>query len=122
MLLPIIPPRLHAFLDDLVVFVYLLGLWLVGLEGVAAVIAVSGATLHFALTRLTDYPAGTLKRIPFRTHAFIELGEGVGVLLLTFTLADAHPFPARAFLTAMGASQFFAFAFSDYGTPVTSPS
>jgi hypothetical protein len=120
MLLPILGPRLHGVLDDLVVGVYLLGLWLLGLQGAAAVIAASGATLHFTLTRLTDYPQGTFKCIPFRAHAFIELGEGIGVLLATLTLAGSHPLLARAFLVTMGASQFFAFAFSDYRTPKAS--
>jgi hypothetical protein len=120
MLLPIIGARLHGFLDDVVVGTYLLGLWLLGLQGTAAVIAAAGAALHFALTRFTDYPQGTFKRIPFRAHAFIELAEGIGVLLATLTLAGSQPFPARAFLVAMGGSQFFAFAFSDYRTPTAS--
>lgn len=116
-MLPLIPARLHAFLDDLVVFAYLFGAWLFGLEGTAAIIAASGAALHFVLTRLTSYPAGPLKPLPFRIHAFVELGEGVAVLLATFTLLGAHPAPVRAFLAFMGASQFGAFAFSDYRAP-----
>jgi hypothetical protein len=54
--------------------------------------------------------------IPFRTHAFIELGEGIAVLgaAVVLTAASTH---ARGFLALMGLTQFAAFAFSDYTTP-----
>jgi hypothetical protein len=114
MLFPIIGPRLHGWLDDLVVLVYLAGAFVLGLHGAAAATAITGAAIHFVLTRLTDYPQGTWKLIPFRTHAFIELGEGIGVLIASFAIASAHPLSAHLFLAAMGVSQLGAFAFSDY--------
>lgn len=110
-----IPPRLHGWLDDLVALTYLAGWWLLGLTGVAAAVAWGGAVAHFLLTRLTDYPQGTWKVLPFRAHAFIELGEGILVLAATWLLMpDVSP-AARAFLSFMGASQLIAFSFSDYG-------
>jgi hypothetical protein len=115
MFFPLIGVRLHGWLDDLVVLVYLAGALLLGLHGPARVIAVGGAAAHFLLTRLTDYPQGMIRLIPFRAHAFIELGEGVAVLVATFAAAWAQPLPVRAFLAGMGASQLGAFAFSDYG-------
>jgi hypothetical protein len=115
MLVPIIGVRLHGWLDDVVVFVYLAGVIVLGLHGAAAAIAIAGAVVHFLLTRLTDYPQGTFKLIPFRVHAFIELGEGLAVLAATFTVAGPQPVVVRWFLAAMGASQLGAFAFSDYG-------
>jgi hypothetical protein len=100
------------------VLTYVAGALLFHLSGLAAGVAFGGAVAHFALTRLTDYPQGTWKVIPFRTHAFIELGEGVLVLGATLTLLTGLPLPARFFLILMGLSQFVAFGFSDYG-PVT---
>jgi hypothetical protein len=117
-LYPLIGPRLHGWLDDLVVVVYLLGVVLLGLHGGARVAAFAGAAVHFTLTRLTNYPQGTFKLIPFRTHAFIELGEGVGLLVVAAALAGGAPIPARLFLALMGLSQLGAFAFSDYATAV----
>ena len=111
---PLIGPRLHGWLDDLVVLTYLGGAWLLGLHGAARAIAVAGAATHFLLTRLTDYPQGTIKLIPFRKHAFIELAEGVAVLVATLLLTSAAPLGQRLFLALMGASQFVAFGFSDY--------
>jgi hypothetical protein len=117
MLYPLIGPRLHGWLDELVALTYLVGAWLLHLTGAALAIAVGGALLHFALTRLTAYPQGTWKLIPFRTHAFIELGEGVLVLAATWLVAGAAPLAARLFLTFMGGTQFLAFGFSDYRAP-----
>jgi len=114
MLFPIIGARLHGWLDDLVVLIYLAGAFVLGLHGTALAIAVGGAIVHFALTRLTDYPQGTWKLIPFRTHAFIELGEGVTVLAASLAFAADRPLPQRLFLGAMGAAQLGAFALSDY--------
>jgi hypothetical protein len=85
------------------------------------VIAFAGAAVHFLLTRLTAYPQGTIRIIPFRVHAFIELGEGLAVLVATLAFAWTHPVPARAFLAVMGASQLGAFAFSDYGQRAGAP-
>jgi len=113
---PLIGVRLHGWLDDLVTATYLLGMALLGLVGAARTVAIAGAAVHFMLTRLTNYPQGTFKLIPFRTHAFIELGEGIGVLVAAVALIG-EPAAARGFLALMGLSQFGAFAFSDYTAP-----
>lgn len=115
MLFPVIGPRLHGWLDDLVVLVYLAGAFAFGLGDAALAIAVGGAIVHFTLTRLTDYPQGTFKLIPFRVHAFIELGEGMAVLAATLAVAGDRPLAQRLFLGLMGVSQLGAFALSDYG-------
>ncbi|HVR63648.1 MAG TPA: hypothetical protein VMU50_17225 [Polyangia bacterium] len=114
MIYPLIGARLHGWLDDLVALTYLAGAWLLHLRGVALAIAIAGAAVHFTLTRFTDYPQGTVKLIPFRTHAFIELSEGIAVLAATWLLAGDATVGGHAFLTLMGLSQFVAFGFSDY--------
>ena len=119
MLYPLIGRRLHGWLDDLVVLTYLAGMLLLHLEGAARVVVLLGAALHFVLTRVTDYPQGTWKLLPFRTHAFIELGEGALVLAAALLLLGSLALPARAFVALMGLSQFVAFAFSDYGAAST---
>jgi hypothetical protein len=114
-LFALIGVRLHGWLDDVVVLVYLAGTIVFGLYGAAALIALAGASVHFVLTRLTDYAQGSWRLLPFRGHAFVELAEGVGVLAASLALTTSHPPAARVFLTAMGAAQLGAFAFSDYG-------
>jgi hypothetical protein len=115
MLYAIIGARLHGILDEVVAAVYVLGAYVLGLHGAALGVALGGASVHFLLTRFTDYPEGTWKVIPFRVHAFIELGEGLLVLSAVAVLLGASPPATRGFLAAMGASQFAAFGFSDYG-------
>jgi hypothetical protein len=119
MLFPLIGARLHGWLDDVVVLLYLAGAFALGLGGGALAIAVGGAIVHFALTRLTDYPQGTFKVIPFRVHAFIELAEGLAVLAATLAFTGDRPLLQRLFLGLLGASQLGAFALSDYSTPRT---
>src|SRR4051812_21265514 len=76
MLFPLIGPRLHGWLDDLVALLYVAGALALGLSGPARLVAFGGALIHFTLTRVTNYPQGTWKLLSFRTHAFVELGEG----------------------------------------------
>ena len=115
MLYPLIPPRLHGWLDDVVALSYIAGIVLLGMTGAALAIAIFGAVVHFTLTRITNYPQGTWKLLSFRTHAFVELGEGLVVLAATALLLADAPLLTRIFLYVMGASQLAAFAFSDYG-------
>ena len=119
MLFPLIGARLHGWLDDVVVGLYLVGAFALGLSRGALAIAIAGAIVHFALTRFTDYPQGTFKVIPFRVHAFIELAEGLAVLAATLAFTGDRPLAQRLFLGLMGASQLGAFALSDYSTPST---
>lgn len=116
MLYPLIGVRLHGWLDDLVVAVYVVGALTLGLAGAALAAALSAAALHFALTRVTNYPQGTFKLLPFRTHAFVELAEGVAVLAAALLLPQ-QPMEVRVFLGFMGLTQFTAFSFSDYRWP-----
>lgn len=121
MLYPLIGARLHGWLDDVVVLLYLVGAIALGLSGGALAIALGGAAAHFVLTRLTNCPQGTLKLIPFRAHAFIELAEGLAVLAATLAFTGDRPLAQRLFLGLMGASQLGAFALSDYGPSTRRP-
>ena len=122
MLWRLIPVRVHAYLDDAVVLTYLMGSFVLGLRATAMAVAVLGAFVHFFITRFTDYPAGVVKLLRMRTHAFIELAEGILVLLATWTILPGDtPDKHRAFLTLMGASQLVAFALSDYRWPPARP-
>jgi hypothetical protein len=104
-----------------VVLTYLLGAFVLHLQGGARTVALAGATTHFLLTRFTNYPEGTVKLIPFRVHAFIELAEGIAVIAATAGLRGASPPSARLFLLLLGLSQFGAFSFSDYRAPQAPP-
>jgi hypothetical protein len=118
-LLRLVPPRVHAYLDDGVVLLYLMGSFIVGLRERAMAIALMGAVIHFFITRFTNYPAGTVRLLSFRTHGVIELLEGLLVLGATWVLLPGHaPGKHLAFLTFMGVLQLLAFALSDYRWPL----
>ena len=118
MLVPLIDVRLHGWLDDAVVLAYLIGARVLGLRAGAMGIAILAALVHFFLARFTDYPQGFVKLIGFRTHAYIELCEGIGVLVATWALLSAEtPLAHRIFLTLLGISQLVAFSLSDYVWP-----
>lgn len=121
MLYPLIGARFHGWLDDIVVATYLLGAWLLGLQGPALIAILAGAAVHFLLARLTDYPQGQFKLLKFQTHAYIELAEGIAVLVAAVFLAPGPWDLGRIFVALMGASQFTAFAFSDYRWPLPDP-
>ena len=118
MLFPLIGARTHGMLDHAVVLAYLMGAYIVGLRGTAMAIAIVGAFVHFAITFVTNYPQGTLRLLRFRTHGFLELAEGIGVLAATWRfLPEGAPTGHRVFLTLMGISQLTAFSLSDYRDP-----
>jgi hypothetical protein len=81
MKLRVIPVRLHGWLDEFATASYLGAAFFGGFEPVARWLLVAGALVHFANTRLTDYPQGQFKLYPLATHASIELVEGFAMLL-----------------------------------------
>jgi hypothetical protein len=117
MFYPLIGVRLHGWLDDIVVLVFLIGIRVLELHGAAFFIALAGAAVHFALARCTRYPQGQYGLVSFRTHAFIELAEGILVLAAALLFVSPQASVARAFLAVMGGLQFGAFALSDYKWP-----
>jgi len=117
MFYPLIGVRLHGWLDDIVVLVFLIGIRVLELHGAAFFIALAGAAVHFALARCTRYPQGQYGLVSFRTHAFIELGEGILVLTAALLFISPQVGIARTFLAVMGGLQFGAFALSDYTWP-----
>jgi len=121
MIYPLIGCRLHGWLDDIVSLTYVLGALLFGLSGMSLWIALGSAGAHFILTRLTNYPQGLFRILPFTTHAWIELTEGIVVISLTWLVAKPVDLSSLYFLTFMGASQFVAFSFSDYQEAAPKP-
>ena len=112
MIWPIIGARLHGWLDDLVVLIYAAAAF-APIHRTAMLITVGGAFVHLVLTRITDYPQGAYRLISFRTHAYVELCEGIAVAGAAWMFTAG---PERIFLLLMGLSQLGAFSFSDYTT------
>lgn len=119
LIIPFMSARLHGVLDDIVSVTYILAAWLLNFSTAGWTIAIGGALVHFLLTRTTNYPQGQLKWIDFRTHAYVELMEGVAVIVLAWAFlgSEGGLLGERVALTFLGANQFVAFAFTDYRWP-----
>lgn len=82
----ILSPTQHGYLDYLTVVIFLLAPSLIGLTGVAGVIAYLLAGIHLAMTLITDFPLGVVKKLSFTIHGWVERVVGPVLILLPFVL------------------------------------
>jgi hypothetical protein len=82
----ILSPRIHGYLDYLVVVWFLAAPTLFGLTGVAANISYALAIIHLALTVLTAFPLGVVKVIPLQFHGAIEFIVSFALIALPWVL------------------------------------
>ncbi|UQA57161.1 SPW repeat domain-containing protein [Polyangium aurulentum] len=76
----ILSPRVHGYLDYLVVALLFLAPTLFGFGGIAASICYVLAPIQLVMSLLTAYPLGVAKVIPFPVHGGIELVTSIGLL------------------------------------------
>jgi hypothetical protein len=96
----IISPTQHGYLDYVTVVLFLLAPSLLGISGVAATIAYLLAGIHLAMTLVTDFPLGVIKKLPFPVHGLVERVVGPALILLPFIFGFAGT--AVAFYIVMG--------------------
>ena len=82
----ILSPTQHGYLDYLTVAIFLLAPSLIGLTGMAGTIAYLLAGIHLAMTLVTDFPLGVVKKLPFPIHGWVERIVGPVLVLLPFVL------------------------------------
>jgi hypothetical protein len=80
----ILSPTQHGYLDYLTVVIFLLAPSLIGLTGMAGTIAYLLAGIHLAMTLVTDFPLGAVKKLPFQIHGWVERFVGPVLVLLPF--------------------------------------
>jgi hypothetical protein len=115
-MIPLIPPRLHGWLDETVPPIYVAIALLIPPHGAALALLVYCALQHFAVTRITDYPRGSWPLISFPMHARFDLLEGLLLIAGAYFLASETTV-TRATLATFGVLQVGAFAFSDTRWP-----
>ena len=74
----------HGYLDYLTVVIFLLSPSLIGLTGLAGTIAYLLAAIHLAMTLITDFPLGVIKKLPFSIHGWVERVVGPVLVVLPF--------------------------------------
>lgn len=113
----ILNPRVHGYIDYLVVLYFLAAPGLFGFSGLPATIFYVLAAAHLTLTLLTAYPLGVVKLIPFPLHGGIELLVGIALVALPWTLGFANTeLLARNIYVLSGAVLFVAWLITDYKT------
>ena len=80
----ILSPTQHGYLDYLTVVIFLLAPSLIGLTGLAGTIAYLLAAIHLAMTLVTDFPLGVIKKLPFSIHGWVERVVGPVLVVLPF--------------------------------------
>jgi len=68
----ILNPRVHGYLDYVLVALFLLAPTLFGLSSVPSIISYALAGIHFTETVLTAFPLGLVSLLPFTVHGAIE--------------------------------------------------
>jgi hypothetical protein len=82
----IISPTQHGYLDYVTVVLFLIAPSLLGLTGMAGTIAYLLAGIHLAMTLVTDFPLGIVKKLPFTIYGWVERVVGPALVLLPFVL------------------------------------
>jgi hypothetical protein len=96
----ILSPTRHGYLDYLTVVIFLLAPSLIGLTGLVGTIAYLLAGIHLAMTLVTDFPLGVVKKLPFSIHGWVERVVGPVLVLLPF--AFGFDGAAKSFYIVIG--------------------
>jgi hypothetical protein len=109
--------KLHGIIDYVSVVLLALAPSLLGLTGLAALLAYVLATVHLAMTLLTAFPLGLAKIVPLRLHGAVEIVVGLSLAILPWALARAVDLGdrGRLFYSAFGVVLCVVFALTDYG-------
>lgn len=107
-------PRVHGYLDYVVVVWFLAAPTLFGLLGIPAAIAYLLAPIHLILTLLSAFPLGLVKVIPFQIHGTIELIVSLTLIALPWLFGFASVPSDRNFYLFSGIMIFLVWLITDY--------
>ena len=107
-------PRIHGYLDFVVVALFALAPTLFGFVGTPATLCYILAAVHLVLTLTTAFPLGILKLIPFTVHGALELVVSIFLVSAPFVLGFADQSSAKIFFIASGILVFLVYLVTDY--------
>lgn len=82
--MPRLAPGMHRLLDLVTIIGFGVAPSLLGLAGVAAILAYSLAAIHLLLSLLTHFPGDGKGPVPFAVHGVVEGVVGVALTALPF--------------------------------------
>lgn len=110
----VLNPRIHGYIDYLIVAVLALAPSLFGFSGIAAALCYILAVAQLGMSLLTAYPLGAAKVIPFPIHGGIELAAGILALVSPWLFQFSNVEAARNFFLVAGISVVVVWALTNY--------
>jgi len=110
----ILSPRVHGYLDFVVVAAFALAPTVLGFSKTPATIAYALAVIHLLLTLATAFPMGIVKLVPFTVHGAIELVVVFALLGIPFLFGFADEIVARNFFMGFAVVIFLVWLMTDY--------
>lgn len=99
----LLEPRSHATFDLVVVALFVLASAVLGMSGVAAVVAFVVAGVHLVMTVATDFDFSPLALVPLRLHGWIELVVGAVLAVVPWGLTWVFDTTEQVFFGVAGA-------------------
>ena len=110
----ILSPRIHGYLDYLVVAALALAPMLFGFAGTPAVLCYVLAVAQLGMSLMTAYPLGLKPLIPFTVHGGIELAVTFVLLAAPWVFRFSADLPARTFFLFAGVVLGIVYLTTDY--------
>ena len=110
----LLSPKVHGYLEYLVVVAFLAAPTVLGFTGLPAQLAYAIGVVHLVVTLLTAFPLGAVKLIPFPVHGVLELIVAVVLLALPWLAGFTAQRPAQLFFVVAGAIIGLVFLTTDY--------
>ncbi|HZH34499.1 MAG TPA: hypothetical protein VEX64_06630 [Pyrinomonadaceae bacterium] len=110
----ILSPRVHGYLDYILVALFLLAPTLFGMSNVPSMISYALAAIHLTETILTAFPLGIVSLIPFTIHGASEFLISFVLIALPWVAGFASEASARNFFVGSGILIFVVWLTTDY--------
>ena len=110
----ILSPRVHGYLDYLLVALFLLAPTLFGMSSVPGMISYALAVVHLTETFFTAFPLGLVNLIPFTIHGASEFLISFVLIAMPWVAGFAAEAPARNFFVGSGILIFVVWLTTDY--------
>ncbi len=108
-----ISPKIHGFIDLLLVVFLLASPWYFGFTGAIAIFTYVLAGVHLLLTLVTDYSVGLFKVLPGAVHGAIEFIVGVTLVILAYT-AFSDNINGKLYYVVFGTAVLLTWLLTDY--------
>jgi hypothetical protein len=110
----ILSPRVHGYLDYLVVVAFALAPTLLDFSKTPATISYVLAAVHLTETLITKFPLGLIKILPFTVHGSIEFVLSFVLVAMPWIFGYADEPAARNYYVASGIGLFLVWVMTDY--------